>query len=90
MVTAGSNGQGCIYPHQRSTNITCTILGDTIVLDDHYAEDVEVTESHGIEVSTKREHRDHIRHIYKGWEEKFPEYYAVSVNSRFFLSILDY
>ena len=65
MVAAGSNGQGCIYPHQSNANITGTILGDTIVLADHYAEDVEVTESHGIEFSTKREHRDRIRQIYK-------------------------
>ena len=79
MVTACSNGRGRIFPHQRNANLTGTILGDTIELDDHYAEDVEVIERHSIEVSTKKEHRNRIRQIYRGWEANFPEYYAVGV-----------
>ena len=54
MVMAGSNCRGRIYPHQRNANITGTILGDTIKLDNRYTEDVEVTKRHSIEVSTKR------------------------------------
>ena len=78
-MTAGSNGQGRIHPHQRNANITGTILGDSILLDEHYIEGLQVVEAHGIEIKSKHNHHNCIKHIYTFWEEYFSECNEIGV-----------
>ena len=49
MGTIGSNGRDSINPHQRNANMTGTIIGNGILLDEQYIVGVNATESHGID-----------------------------------------
>ena len=81
MPTAIPAGSGRIHPHQRNANFTGTIIGDSIVLDDHHIQNVQSTEQYSIDTATKRGHRNRIRQIYTAWEEHFPEYYQLGVKT---------
>ena len=73
--------QGRIHPHQRDADFSGEVLGDDIVLNKNFISNVQDTEDFKIDIKTKRLHRNQIKQIYKFWQEKFPEYYAIGVQS---------
>jgi hypothetical protein len=70
-----SQSHGRIRPHQRDTNDETAIIGggDIVVLDEH-TEQIRVTEDHGLKLSTRKDYRLRIRHIYVFLQESYPEY----------------
>ena len=72
MVTADRNDRGQIYPHQCNVNVTGTILGDSIVIDNQTIAKVQEIEGHALDVATKRGHCNRIKHIYTAWEKIVP------------------
>ena len=68
MVTADSNGRYQIYPHQRNSNLTGTIIGDGILIANQTIAKVQEIEGHTLDLATKRGHHNHIKHIYTAWE----------------------
>ena len=70
---------GRIHTHQRDTNDHTELLGDAILVNDDHVEMVRTTEKLEINLKLQREYRNRISHIYKFFESKYPDYYAVGV-----------
>ena len=75
------SGGGRIYPHERDTNDTAPVLGSTLDVDDAHLELVRETESEFINDRLRKEYRNRISHIYKFWQEQYPDYYEVGVRN---------
>lgn len=75
LIMPRSQSHGRIRPHQRDTNDETEIIGagDIVVLDEH-TEQIRVTEDHGLKLSTRKDYRLRIRHIYMFLQESYPEY----------------
>ena len=52
---------GRIHPHQRDADVSGVVLGADIVLDDEFVTGVYKTEQYGVDVKTKRKHRNAIK-----------------------------
>ena len=76
---AARPGTGRIHPHQRDANFSGNLLGDDIVLDESHVTSVQSTEQFTLDVDTKRNHQNRIKHIYTYWKTEFPAYYNVGV-----------
>jgi hypothetical protein len=76
---AARPGTGRIHPHQRDANFSGNLLGDDIVLDESHVTSVQSTEQFMLDVDTKQNHRNRIKHIYTYWKTEFPAYYNVGV-----------
>ena len=70
---------GRILPHQRDADFSGELLGDKIVIEETHVENVQSVEQFSIDVETKKNHRNRIKHIYKYWEHAFPDYYEIGV-----------
>jgi hypothetical protein len=70
---------GRIRPHERDTNDEAAILGAEINVLEQHSSAVQQTESNDLVRDVKRDYRNHIKHIYDFWKEKYPAYYAVGV-----------
>ena len=73
------HGCGRIYPYQRKTNDQAEILGEDIDVDEQYMNRVRETEGFKLDLNLLRNYRNRIGHIYKFWEEYFPDYYKNGV-----------
>ena len=70
---------GRIRTADRNTHDTLNLLGDNVDVDDEHQTLVRNTEKLEINVKLQNEYRNRLAHIYKFFEEKYPEYYEVGV-----------
>ena len=78
-MTSTTQGRGRIHPHQRDADDNVTILGATMSVQADHQAAVRETERLTKELGTKRDMRNRLAHIYKWWEENYPDYYAIGV-----------
>lgn len=70
-----SQSHGRIRPHQRDTNDAIAIIGaDNIAILHEHTELIRVTEDHGLKLATRKDYRLRIRHIYRFFQESYPDY----------------
>jgi len=72
---------GRIRPHERDTNDDAPILGETIEVLAHHSSSVRQTEQKDLNLKSKRDHRNRLKHIYEFWQAEYPEYYNVGVRA---------
>ena len=71
--------RGRIRPHERATNDEVAILGANVSVSAEHSASVRATEQKDLTVEVKRNYRNRLKHIYKFWEQSYPEYYEVGV-----------
>ena len=82
MPARGCGGQGGrIFPHQQDADFTGEVLGDNIHLEENHIEQVQETKQFSLDIDTKKNHQNWIKHIYNYWEQHFPAYYRVGVQT---------
>ena len=55
---------GHILPHQRDADFSGELLGNEIKIEDTHVENVQSVDQFSIDVETKKNHRNRIKHIY--------------------------
>ena len=81
MLTTSRTSRGRIQLHQRDADFTGDVLGDNIVIDETIVEEVQAVEQFSIDIATKKNHPNRIKHMYTHWERLFPKYYRVGVRN---------
>ena len=57
-----SSRRGRLHPHQRDANFSGALLGDNINIKEEHIEVVQSTEQFSIDETTKKNHRNRIKH----------------------------
>ena len=78
MSTSRQRG-GRVLPHQRNADFSGEVLGDNITIEETHVHNVQSVEQYSIDLESKNNHMNRIKHVYQYWESSFPDYYAIGV-----------
>ena len=73
-MTRGGGG-GRILVHQRETDDTVPIIGAGIAIKENHAAAAQTTQSKGMNIRTRQEHRNRHKHLMDFWKEHYEEYF---------------
>ena len=71
------NSGGPILLHERTVYDAAEIIDAGISVADKYYKEIKATEAQQMEDKTRDEYRNCIKHLYRFWMEKCPEYFEV-------------